>query len=1045
VSSELPYGIYDALLDEELREVLSRHPELRTVLGKIDAEEQPVRYAAFLSKIVEQALREQSDPIRRLAVCNRLIEVVSRETEGNYLVKRRLIQAQKQVLLEITPPNYGTSGVPRPQTSVTESSLFTGSPQEPQLVHELQEEMRSADSVDILIAFIKWSGLRLLMPAFEDLRDREIHVRIITTSYMGASDALAIEWLARLANVRVRVSYDTERTRLHAKAYHFKRLSGFSTAYIGSANMSHAAITSGLEWNLKVTAQDMGHILEKFMAEFETYWNSREFIPFDPDDPQRLRSAISQARNSHTLTSEVFFDITPHPFQERILEALERERAVHNRFRNLVIAATGTGKTVVAAFDFRRFFNAQKRQARLLFVAHRQEILHQALSTFRNILRDRNFGELLVGSHEANRLEHLFCSVGMLTSRRLWEQVGMQFYDYIVVDEVHHGTADSYRPIFDHFTPKVLLGLTATPERMDGDNVAADFDNRFAAEIRLPEALEEKLLCPFHYFGVADPVALDQDRFWKNGKYDAVELEKVYTGAHVLAQHRVDAIIQALERYEPEYLQLVKGIGFCVTINHASFMAEIFTRSGIPSAAFVSGIDDVRCRALLDDFRAGKIIFLFTVDKLSEGVDVPELNTVLFLRPTESLTVFLQQLGRGLRHAPGKDCLTVLDFVGQTHRRYRIDSKLKALLPKHRYAIDREVELDFPHLPAGCSIQLDRLSRRYVLENIRENLRNLAVQVPERLRSFAIDTGGLPLTFRNFVTYHDYEPEVLFARETWTGWKAKALLAPIPIDPELTRLKQALVRAVSISGPKEIRILRGIIERLVSGDVTGGLVMAGDSAISVHYRLWGDAGKALGIASLEESFERLARNPSILSDLNEILEWTESETTVSGQMPELPFSCPLELHAKYGIKEIQAALNQATLETAGQRGIGVIHFPAVRAYALLVTYQKTEREFSPSTMYADFPVSRELLHWESQSNTTQLSETGQNLIHHSERSYTILILARDQKRRNTITIPFTYLGPAERMSFEGERPIKMVWRLRYPMPVEMFEENRRGG
>ena len=297
---------------------------------------------------------------------------------------------------------------------------------------------------------------------------------------------------------------------------------------------------------------------------------------------------------------------------------------------------------------------------------------------------------------------------------------------------------------------------------------------------------------------------------------------------------------------------------------------EIFTRSGIPSAAFVSGIDDARCRALLDDFRAGRIIFLFTVDKLSEGVDVPELNTVLFLRPTESLTVFLQQLGRGLRHAPGKDCLTVLDFVGQTHRRYRIDSKLKALLPKHRYAIDREVELDFPHLPAGCSIQLDRLSRRYVLENIRENLRNLAVQVPERLRSFAIDTGGLPLTFRNFVTYHDYEPEVLFARETWTGWKAKALLAPIPIDPDLARLKQALVRAVSISGPKEIRILRGIKKRLVSGDVTGYILMAGDSAISVHYRLWGDAGKALGIASLEESFGRLARNPSILSDLNEI-------------------------------------------------------------------------------------------------------------------------------------------------------------------------------
>jgi HKD family nuclease len=598
VNPELPYGIYDALLDEELREALSRHSDLRAVLGKMDAEEQPARYAAFLARIIEQALREQSDPVERLAVCNRLIEVVSREAEVDYLVRHRLTKGQKQVLLEITPPSYGMPGVPRPQTPISESSLFTGSPQEPQLVHELREEMRSADSVDILVSFIKWSGLRLLMPAFEDLRDREVPVRIITTSYMGASDAPAIEWLAGLPNVHARVSYDTERTRLHAKAYYFKRFSGFSTAYIGSANMSHAAITSGLEWNLKVTAQDMAHVLEKFVAEFETYWNSREFIPFDPREPQRLRCAISRARNSQTATPEVFFDITPHPFQERILEALERERAAHNRFRNLVIAATGTGKTVVAAFDFKRFFDVQRRQARLLFVAHRQEILYQALATFRNILRNHNFGELLVGLHEANRLEHLFCSVGILTSRRLWEQVCGQFYDYIIVDEVHHGTADSYRPIFDHFAPAILLGLTATPERMDGDNVAADFGNRFAAEIRLPEALEEKLLCPFHYFGVADPVALDQDRFWRNGKYDMAELENVYTGTHVLARQRVDAVIRALERYEPEYLQSVKGIGFCVTINHASFMAETFSKSGIPSAAFVSGVDDVRCGEL---------------------------------------------------------------------------------------------------------------------------------------------------------------------------------------------------------------------------------------------------------------------------------------------------------------------------------------------------------------------------------------------------------------------------------------------------------------
>jgi superfamily II DNA or RNA helicase/HKD family nuclease len=1043
MTRRLPYGIYDALLDKDLQEALDRHPELRSVLGKIDDEEQPGRYAAFIAGVVEQALREETDPSTRLAFCNRLIEMIAGLPDRSHLDGRHLVAAQKPLLLEITPPNYAASGVPRPDSPLTQTSLFTGSPREPQLAHELQAEMHSADAVDILVSFIKWSGLRLLMNAFEDLRNRGVKVRLITTAYMGASDAPAVEWLARQPNVEVRVSYDTERTRLHAKAYHFKRESGFSTAYIGSANMSHAAITSGLEWNLKVTAKDMGHILEKFTAEFETYWNSREFIPFDPDNPQRFREAIGRARNAGSAALTVFFDLTPHPFQERILEALERERNVHGRRRNLVIAATGTGKTVVAGFDFKRFFERKQRQARLLFVAHRREILEQSVGTFRNILRDGNFGELWVGNYEPSRLEHLFCSVRMLVSARLWERVGSDFYDFIVVDEAHHGTADSYRPIFDNFSPEILLGLTATPERMDGRSVAADFHNRFAADIRLPEALEEKLLCPFHYFGVADPVHLNQDRFWRNGKYDPMALENVYTGTDVVARQRVDAVLTALSRYEPD-LGRVKGIGFCVTINHARYMARMFTERGIRAEALVSGVNDNERAAMLSNFRNGSLTFLFTVDVLNEGLDVPEMNTVLFLRPTDSLTVFLQQLGRGLRHAPGKDCLTVLDFVGRAHRRYRIDSKLKALLPRNRLSIDREVECDFPHLPAGCSIQLDRLSREYVLENIRTNLRKLAIQVPERLQTFE-NEARRPLTFANFVTYHDYEPELLLVKETWTGWKAKARMVPAPADPELLRLKQALVRAASISGPGEIVLMQRIVAKLKERDVINALQIAGDGAILAHYRIWGAPGAGLGITTLEESFRRLSENPSILDDLAEILEWAAAESTVSGIVPELGFPCPLELHAQYGMRDIQAVFGRATLETAGQTGIGVFHFPLIKTYALLVTYQKTEREFSPSTMYADYPVSRELLHWESQSNTSVASETGQNLIHHADRGYTMLVFARDQKRRNSCTIPFTYLGDAKLESFDSERPIKIVWRLQHPMPVEMYENNRRGG
>ncbi len=1037
------FGIYDALLDKSWQDILGQIPELRTIFGKVDEEEQPARYTAFVAKIIEQTLREVDKPEKRLSLANRIIDLLVEETGLAHLEQHKLVAVRKALLLEITPPHYSRPGIARPQTSIVESSLFTGAPREPQLVHELLEEMRSADEVDILVSFIKWSGLRLLRAGFEELRERKVPVRLITTSYMGASDAPAIEWLAAEPNVEIRISYDTGRTRLHAKAYHFKRKSGFSTGYIGSANMSHAAMTSGLEWNLKVTAQDSPHILEKFTAEFATYWHSREFVSFDPHDAVPLRQAIARARAAGANSPAVFFDLRPHPFQERILEALERERAARQHFRNLVIAATGTGKTVIAAFDYKRFYLQKNRQANLLFIAHRQEILQQALSTFRNVLRNANFGELLVGPFTATRLEHLFCSVQMLASRRLWEQVGHKFYDHIVVDEAHHGPASSYRPLFDHFSPKILLGLTATPERMDGGNVATDFGNRFAAEIRLPEALEEKLLCPFHYFGVADPVVIDADRFWRNGRYDVGELEKVYIGAHPQARQRLDAIFGALDRYEPN-LEAVKGVGFCVSINHARFMAAAFNERGIPADAFVSDTDHASCAAMLEELRMGRLSFLFTVDKLSEGIDLPEINTVLFLRPTESLTVFLQQLGRGLRHAPGKDCLTVLDFVGQVHRRYRMDTKLKALLPKHRFSIDREVEHNFPHLPSGCSIQLDKLSRQYVLENIRTNLRNLATQVPERLRTFTAETSQ-ELTFGNFVRYHDYEPERLLVAESWTGWKARAQLAPVPADPDLDRLKKAQVRAAFVSGPRELARLRCVVNALRQEKVGKALILAGEYANAIHYRLWAVHGAPLGIASLEESFQRLSRNPSMLDDIDEVLAWAEMVTPVNGILPELPFACPLELHARYGSKDILAALGAATLASAGQRGVGVLHFVEVRTYVLLVTFQKTEKEFSPSTMYADYPISRELLHWESQANTAQHHNDGQNLIYHQSPSYTILIFARDQKKYNNCTVPFTYLGPAERVSYESERPIKMVWRLRYSMPVDMFEENRRGG
>jgi superfamily II DNA or RNA helicase len=581
-----------------------------------------------------------------------------------------------------------------PSTPLNESALFTGSTQSPQLSIELLHEMKSADRVDIIVSFIKNSGFRILREGFDNLRNRNVKVRIITTTYMGASDPEAITALSNYPNVEVKVSYDTNSTRLHAKAYYFERLSGYTTAYVGSSNMSNPAMTEGLEWNLKATQQDLPNIIKAFQAEFTNYWNDERFQTYKPGDEAKLKKALVAGRSEQLPEQQLLLiDVTPRGYQDRILEELNAERVIRNSFRNLIVAATGTGKTVISAFDYKRFCESKGgKRPKLLFLAHREEILNQSIQTYRHVLKDASFGQLMGGSAgEAASMDYLFCTVQTASSRKLWQTLGDKFYDYVVIDEAHHSAASTYEEILKGFNPEILLGMTATPERMDGDSILPFFNNRIATELRLPEALNEKLLCPFQYFCVSDPVSIADDSFWDLGKYKISALDKAYVTDSATAEQRLNVIFSAVERYNLGNISHVKGLGFCVSIKHAEFMARAFNLKGIPSESLTSQTsDDVR-KAAIQKLRSGELKFIFTVDLFNEGVDIPEANLVLFLRPTDSLTVFLQQLGRGLRHAKGKECLVVLDFVAQMHKKYRVDRKFAALLPNNRYNIQKEI------------------------------------------------------------------------------------------------------------------------------------------------------------------------------------------------------------------------------------------------------------------------------------------------------------------------------------------------------------------
>ncbi|MDD2599094.1 MAG: DUF3427 domain-containing protein [Kiritimatiellae bacterium] len=1030
--SSLAIGIYEKVLDEELQELLDQHPEFKAILRKIDDEEAPQVYAQFIGNLFRKALHiaKKDD---RISIVNRVLEILAATDGLDYVKRHQLLASNNNLLTEVRQTKKAHV---RPATPLSTSALLTGQGIDPPLEHELRAEMMTADKVDILISFIKWSGLRLLMPAFERLEKDKIPVRIISTSYMGASDPAALEWLSKQSNISVKVSYDTGGTRLHAKAYHFVRNSGYSTAYIGSANMSHTAMTQGLEWTVKVTAQDMPHILNRFGADFSSYWECPEFEDFSEIHFFKFRKAINDFKQ-RAINSPVFFaEITPRPFQERILDALSAARQ-NGSMRNLVVAATGTGKTVISALDYKRFSQDHGTRKRLLFVVHRKEILEQALACFRTVLRDQNFGELLVDGKEPVDWEHVFASVQSLNSIKPWGNLGKEHFRFVVVDEAHHGAASSYRPIFDHLQPEILLGLTATPERMDGSQILPDFGGHFAAEIRLPEALEEKLLCPFHYFGVSDNIDLDDERFWRNGKYNESELTNIYTGDDVRAKQRVDLILQSLGKYQPD-LTNTRAIGFCAGIQHAHYMADHFNKASIPSGVLLGNTPQGVRSQRLQAFREGHLKFLFAVDVLSEGVDVPEINMVLFLRPTESLTVFLQQLGRGLRHAPDKDCLTVLDFVGQTHRKYRLDTKFTALLARSRLRIDLEIENDFPNLPSGCSIILERIAREKILRKIKLVLNDLNNFIPESIKTWD-NHSTQPLTFTNFIDQTGLSPFDVLRKKTWTEWKSIANGKPMPDDPHLKMARNTLLRIATRSDPGHLKL----IEDMAKGDqVYEALEKYGEAkSAAVHYLLWGQKGAKVGVSSFKQSVDKWKENTSAVYDAAEIAQWRKNNQPYPYADIDLSFPCDLMLHASYGSNEIKAALGLNSIEKLGATGVGVFHNQDLKVYAHIVTFRKVEQDFSPTTLYKDYPISRKRLHWESQSTTTQITTTGQNYINFEERGYTILFFTRVEKEIEGVTAPFIYLGPASKLiSYEGNRPISMVWELAYPMPAALFEE-----
>jgi superfamily II DNA or RNA helicase/HKD family nuclease len=1023
VTDDLPPGLYetilDAALDERLKRVDSRLIDRRR-LRSADASD---RIAQHLARLLRRALDAVPDADRvpvGVDVVRRLLrEVAERIPQGD---------ADDGSPLAIGEVLHGIGGW-RPDGSVRmpigplipllDTTLLTNAPGEPRVGRQLLTEIESADEIDIVVAFVRRSGLLPLANALREHCDLGKRLRVLTTTYTGSTEAKALDLLCDVG-AEVRVSYDLSTTRLHAKAWVFRRRSAFSTAYVGSSNLTHSAQIAGMEWNVRVSGARNPDVIDKIEAVFESYWQGGDFVPYDVAE---FQLAIDRSKRFEETGAESIspLEIRLEPFQERLLELITVARA-QGRHRNLLVSATGTGKTVMAAIDYARLRTTLPR-ARLLFVAHREEILDQSRATFRHAMRDYAFGEKWVGGARPRVFDHVFASVQSLDAASL-EHLEADHFDVIIIDEFHHAAAPSYRVLMERLSPRELLGLTATPERADGLSILHWFDDQIAAELRLWDAIEQHRLAPFAYYGIHDGTDLKSVP-WRRGQgYDMAALSNVYTANDAWARF----VYQQLDDHVDD-VSTMRCLGFCVSVAHAQFMAQQFQAFGVAAVAVSGNTPSGEREGALRDLAAGRLQVVFSVDLFNEGVDVPAVDVVLMLRPTESATLFLQQLGRGLRVAYNKTICTVLDFVGTHHKGFRFDLRYRALLGGTRKDLERSVEGGFPFLPAGCHMELDRVASDIVLRSIREAIPSRWEAKASELRS--LTAGRKRVSLADFLVETGLDVADVYAgKRGWSDLQEAAGVEVAPQGEHEVALRRGIGRMLHVDD--ELRIAG--YSSMLSGSRVPKVSSMSDAERRLARMLVANlADSVLGKQSpLQESVDLIWSHPQIVAEALDLLDVLHR--AVDHVHSEALPGVPLQIHAMYTRIEILAAIDEGSMTKTPQWREGVYDAKTARADLLAFTLDKTSGDFSPTTRYRDYAITPELIHWESQSGTRAGSPTGQRYQNHITMGRSILLFARPRADDRA----FWFLGPATYVSHEGDKPMAVTWKLRTPLPGDLF-------
>lgn len=930
------------------------------------------------------------------------------------------------------------------------------------VISSLEDELLKCDKFDISVAFITDGGIEPLLQTLKILEMRGIEGRILTTDYLEFSDPKALRKLASFKNIELKMFMSEEAGEgFHTKGYMFKN-NDIYKIIIGSSNMTQKALSVNREWNTKIVSTEQGEYAKEILNEFERLWNSKYSLNYEQfietyELNYKLIKEQRKIASAKKISSLEEYKLQPNAMQSSFINNLNKILEKGEK-RALLISATGTGKTYASAFALR-----ENKPGRALFLVHREQIAKQAIESYKKIFGETKTFGLLSGNSKEFEADFLFSTMQMMSKEDIFKKFKEDEFDIIVIDEAHRIGASSYQKIIQYFKPKLLLGMTASPERTDGYDVYKEFNYNIACEIRLKQALEENFLCPFHYFGITD-IEFDGETIDEN-----TELSDF---SKLTCDERVNYIIKQIEFYGHSGTT-TNGLVFCSSKREALALSDKFNDRGYFTVA-LTGEDSQEKREeainrLTSKNIEEKIDYIFTVDIFNEGVDIPEINQVIMLRPTESPIVFVQQLGRGLRKAADKEYVVILDFIGNYKNNFMIPIALSGDRSYNKDNIRRYVLEGERIIPGSSTIHFDEISKKRIFEAI-DNADFTDIKlIKENYTNLKRKLGRIP-SLLDFDKYGEMDVFKIFDNKSLGSYYKFLVKYEKKFKIRLNMNEEKMIEFISkkIANGKRIHELELLN---ILNDESNNLLEKLQKKINVKYGFYLDEQTKRSIVNvltnnfasgsgkktykecifieendndyrISKNFDEMLKNKDFKNMFNELIQFGISryKQNYSEKYKDTQFT----IYQKYTYEDVCRLLNWKNNEVPLNIG-GYKYDRDTKTFPVFINYDKNE-EINDTIKYEDHFENSNKLIAISKSGRTILSEDVQNFINAKERGIKVELFVRKNKD-DKISKEFYYLG---RMNATGnvkefimpntnKTAVEIEWILETPVREDIYE------